>query len=326
MASDCGKFTCTLQAAKSPTSKAWTQPASFSYTFDNTEGADDSFAVDVAARIEKKFGETDFGGFFETEWHRNNTSSDQQNQLALGFGLSHEYRNRTLDEDSLHYQRFFSVYTDATIQFSRKATFADLKSVLCENDSTDPQCQTQFDESIRFLLDFSPYLTQAEGPNGQQPSFFNKWETTFSQRGSASQPNGPSWVHSFSPVASLFHDDIINDVIDPKTGLEVDGSVTGLKVVLGAAISPRWSNYRLVFRGSAQGIWTLDRSMARQDTFDNNTSLLTLSADYELTSRSFDGEKNFVPSIGITYTKGSDPLAGIAKADKIVVGLKVAFK
>lgn len=134
-------------------------------------------------------------------------------------------------------------------------------------------------------------------------------------------------AHSIGVIGTFFYDNATENALNPENGKRITGVVTGLKIKAGGALSPKFTGYRAVLRADVQGIWTTSRAELRKDDFDKNTHLVTVSLDWDLSDRSFlKDEKGVKPSVGITYTNGSDPLQGRTKQSTWVVGFKLAFK
>jgi hypothetical protein len=310
------EFKCTLQADAVPTDQPWTEPARASYTI-NTKGPD-TFAVDVAGQGVFDLGHP-FFGVAELAWHRNSQADKRQNNLQAAAGLHLELDNTPADGPIRDASRLWSLYVDGRLSYNRKAVYADPTTAACQANPSAATCHTQHVESWRATLDVSPHIPGFEsarrftlpGPGGSTPGEFE----------------GPPIAYSFGTIATLFHDDILDNKVNPATGTAISGSVTGLKGTAGLALSPRFANYRINVRANLQLIRALSRSAGRRDDFDGFSHLFTASLEYDFGDRSLvPGRRWFRPSLGITYTDGSDPLAGRADQSTLMFGLRLSYR
>lgn len=307
----------TLQQESTPQEQPWTQPARVAYTFNND--GKDSYAVDLAGKGIFPL-KTDSPIFLlaDASWNRNNQQKKEQNNLRASGGLHFEVQSPPpagpFDKDKL-----FSLWIDGKIGYNRKSVFADKTKTACVSDPSLPTCQTQHLGSIRGTIDIAPYWGFFEsdqsytvpGPDGAATGKFD----------------GPGIAHSLGIIGTFFYDNATENTLNPETGERITGVVTGLKAKAGGALSPKFTGYRAVLRADVQGIWTTSRANLRRDDFGGSTHLVTVSLDWDLSDRSFlKDEKGIKPSVGITYSDGSDPLQGREKQSTWVVGLKLAFK
>lgn len=304
----------TLQAAQVPTDQPWTEPAKVSYTI-NTRGRD-SYSVDVAGRGVFDLG-APFFGIAELSWNRNNQTGKQQNNLQAAAGLHLELDNTPSDGPITSASGLRSFYLDGRISYNRKAVYADTTTAFCVANPAAITCNTQHVESLRGTIDFSPHLP-----------FFES-DQRFVQPAAGDSPahyEGPAVAHSFGMTGTFFVDGILNNKVNPATGNAVTGTVSGFRGVAGLALSPRFSDYRLNFRVSVQAIQTTSRSAGRVEGFDDFSHLFTASVDYDLGPGSLVPGRGFRPSVGITYTDGSDPLAGRPDQSTITIGFRLGFR
>jgi hypothetical protein len=316
-------FKCSLQADSVPSSQPWTEPARFAYTFN--KGGQDSYAIDVTGKAMFDLGlATPVFALGELAWHRNNQQKKRQSNFQAATGLHFEFENTPAAGPITSRSGLYSVFMDAKVGYSRKAIYADPSTAACQSDPDAVFCHTQHLESVRGTLDVSPFFPGFESEQKRKPVGSE----------TPGRFEGPAVAHSFGIVGTLFGDKILNNKIDPTTGVSIRGAVTGLRGQASIALSPKATNYRLIFRASAQMIHALSRADGRTD-FDPSTHLISASLDYDLGRSSLVtkcGEPpqpcppTFRPAVGVTWTHGSDPLAGREKQRTIVVGLKVSFK
>lgn len=307
----------TLQAESTPQEQPWTQPARFAYTINN--GEKDSFAVDIAgkATIALKTGIPLFL-LTDVSWHKNNQQKEPQDNLQASGGFHFEIQSPPPD-GPFNKNRLFSLWVDAKLGYNRKAVFADLSKAPCDSTPASPACQTQHVGSIRGTIDVSPFW-----------GFFES-DQAFTLQGAEGATtgvyDGPGLAHSFGLIGTFFYDNATEATLNPETGKQITGTVTGFKAKAGIALSPKFTNYRVVFRTDVQAIQTTSRALLRRDDFNDFTHLVTVSLDWDLSDRSMlKDELGIKPSIGITYTDGADPLTGRKDQSNWVIGLKLAYK
>jgi hypothetical protein len=308
-------ITATIQADSVPTDQPWTQPAKAAFTID-TKGPD-SYSVDVAGKVYFPLGNSSVFGLGELVWHRNSQQKKQQNHLQASGGFHFEWDNAPLDPREWDPDRLWSVYADAKLSYSRKAVYADKSKLACVVDSTILTCRTQHVESIRATLDISPH-------NGRFETDQRKYDI---RNLNEDRSKLPGLIYNLGIVGSLFHDSVTENTINPDTGAAITGHVTGGKLSSGFLVTPKWLDYRLNLRLQGQWVHAFSRSLGRREDFDRSTHLLTASLDYDFIHPSVaQGSGLFRPSIGITYTDGSDPLTGRADQSTVVLAFNLAFK
>ncbi len=300
----------TLSAGEEPKEKAWAQPASVSYT--SSRGEKDSWAVDLVGKIEgQPFNSLPNTFFVSGKVLKNTQQSKELQNYGLDVGYSFDFdtagdqsTSNTINTGAWYF------FNDLSVGYSDKRVFADPKAV-CTSDPLPPACLDQDETSLRAVIKFMP--------------FHSKWENTFFVHPTTNEPEGAPVVYSFSPVISLFRDDIISSKVN-SSGVRPDGTVSGVKLELGAAVSPRFTDYRATLRVSYQAITAFDRDPSRRALFERDSEFYKFSIDYDLGLRSFDERGGWVPSFGITYTKGDDPLLGRFDQDTSSVSFKVAYR
>ncbi|HEX6376551.1 MAG TPA: hypothetical protein VFZ91_12625 [Allosphingosinicella sp.] len=309
--------TWSLQGDELPEQKPWTAPASFAYTIN--EGAADSYAVDFAFRVDRQLRRrSDDTMFVRVVGHKTNQEKKEKEAFAGELGYQHIIvvrpslaRRASYSAGSSELQRdSYFIPVDLSVALASSTIFPEAGAVCPVPGAA--QCRKQHKQSLRAMVTAQPYKFG--------------WDRTFAYADSSHKELvGPAVAYSFGPVVSVFYDNILDAKIGAD-GTRIDGSVTGVKGIIGAAVSPRMFDYRLVLRASVQGIQTLGRSQARRGNFDDLTGLLKLSADIELGPRSFSADKGWVPAFGVSYTRGEDPLAEQEKRKRWVIGFKLTYK
>jgi hypothetical protein len=290
----------TINAGEEPDEKAWTKPASVNYV--NNANSNDSWSVDLAAKVEgQPAASLPVTAFLRAVVQRNTeTKKPVENYVAEVGGKF----------DLPQWGNTF-LLGQASIAFSDKTNFPDSKAD-CSITPLPTACIRQRERSIRPAFTVQP--------------FRSSWENTFAYSDSQhTQLVGPTWTHSILPVISLFYDDVLDAKLN-GAGVESDGGVFGSKAILGVAFSPKVTNYRLIISGGVQLITAFNRSNRRKADFAASSTLSSASATYEFGPRSFEGGTGWVPSIGVTYTKGDDPLAGKKDIDNVTFGFKITYK
>lgn len=298
-----------LNAGEEPEQKPWTQPASFSYI--SNEGAKDSVSVDVAGRIEFQPITSSTATLFLRGVAQVNTQQKKEVQnfeSQIGTQFDFDTANHGQDSPQPETNAWY-FFGDAKIGLQDKTIFADPKAV-CTAVPKPAICGKQHETSLRGTVQLQPFLSW--------------WEQTIYQDPTTKAWNGVSY--SFSPVIGLFWDRIVSAKVN-ASGVEPKGSAAGTKVELNGALSPRFLDYRVVFR--AKLLWTeaFKRDARRADNFHRSNLLYKVSVDYELGRRSFDPKgSKWIPAVGVSYTKGDDPLAGKNDQKALMFALKLTYK
>jgi len=300
----------TLSAGEEPQEKVWTQPASVSYT--SSKAAKDSWAIDLVGKIEGQPFESLPDTFFVSGKVLKNTQQSKELQnYGLEVGYSFDFDTAGHDEttDNINQDAWY-FFNDVSIAYSDKRVFADPKAV-CDSEPLPPACLDQDETSLRAMIKLMP--------------FHDDWEDTFNINPETKALEGPPLAYSFSPVVTLFRDDIISSKVNAN-GIKPDGVVSGVKLEIGAAISPRFTKYRATLRASYQSINAFERDTSRRASFDRSSQLYKISLDYDLGVRSFDDSGGWVPAFGISYTKGDDPLLGRVDLESTSVNFKISYR
>jgi hypothetical protein len=278
----------TLNAGEEPDAKAWTQPAAINYV--DNPGARASWGVDIAAKVAgQPFPFSAQSMFVRGVLRRNTQTQNEIENYIAELGTKFD-----LPQSGGTYW-----LGQASLAYSDKTTFPD------------PAVRER-ERSLRPTFTIQP--------------FRSGWESTFGFASAAhTELVGPSWTHSFLPVVAIFYDDVLDATL-MGNGVEPSGGVFGAKTTLSVAVSPRFAQYRLVFASSLQEITAFSRAARRRKSFDSIDTLMTASVTYEFGPRSFEGGSGWVPSLGITYTHGDDPLAGKLDQDSVILGFKVSYR
>jgi hypothetical protein len=289
-----------LNAGEEPEEKAWTKPASINYVHD--AGAAGSWNVDIAAKVQgQPFATLPVSAFARAVVQRDTeTKKPVENYVAEIGGK--------FDLPQLGNTFFIG---QGSISYSDKTDFPDQKAD-CSTTPLPTDCLHQRERSIRPALTVQP--------------FRSSWEDTFAYSDARHvQFIGPSWTHSILPVISIFYDDVL-DARRTEGGSESNGGVFGSKASLSAAFSPAVTDYRLIFAGSVQWITAFSRSSRRKSDFAASSVLSVASISYEFGPRTFEGGTGWVPSLGVTYTHGDDPLAGKQDLNNTTLGFQIAYR
>ncbi len=308
--SDDNLFGCTLRADNSSKKKENSDPASFAYTANGGEGKD-SYAIMAALNIAVESNNKTYG--LKTQWHKNNQQAKEQDNFTIGASYGLTFSDVTDD-----YKKWIAAgkpdnwnaktsthYLDFDLAFNRKAIFGDTKQEACIADMTLKACNRQNLETLRLSGSLSPW--------------WNHWEHT------PKSDNEGFW--SFSPTFSFFVDDAFNGNVETLAGDTVNGTVSGGVANGSFFYSPSMFDYRWGLTMSGQITQSFSRSTGRTEDFPKSSPLLTFAIDYAL-GDTYVGQKDkntFLPSVGITYTNGADPLKGKEDQDTFVVGLKVKY-
>ena len=315
----------TLTAQETPTAQPWTKPASISWV-DSSDDAEDRFNAEGALKVSWEVhdfnsapGEADldvalFGRVVAAVNDQEAISKRKSTYKGqIGFQLDWLSGGPILDgsQDAdghgAHTLHTWSVYTDAYVSYDQATTFGTPTSAACVINPALAACGDQDQTSYRLVLDTLPHRSSwSRGPYANGP------DQAFTGVG-----------YDFSPKITLFHDEITDAVLN-TANQEIDGSVTGARLTLGGAVTPPiWEN-RLAFRVTYQHIWAFRRSAAREPVFSESAGLFTASIDYEFIAPA--DQTSWVPSIGISYASGEDPLEGRKDRDDTSLMLRLTYK
>ncbi len=290
----------TLIAGEEPEQKAWTQPAAITY-IDNADSKD-VWNVDAALRISgQPFTSLPFSQFVRVVVQRSTETKKPVENYAGEIGGKFD----------LYPGEKTWIYGQGSIAYADKTNFPDADAD-CSAIPLPADCLRQRERSIRPTFTVQP--------------FRSNWEKTYAAAGQTNNALiGDGWTYSFLPTISLFYDEVLEAKLN-AAGVEPSGGVLGSKVAFDMAVSPRFTDYRLVFASNVQYISAFDRSTKRKDGFAANSTLVTASITYQFGPRAFVETKGWVPSFGLTYKKGDDPLAGKKDLDNVSVGLKITYR
>lgn len=291
----------TLNAGEEPEQKAWTQPAAISYI--NNADSKDAWNIDAALKVTGQAWKTlPVQTFVRGVIQRNTETKKPVENYAAEVGGKFD----------LYPGEKTWVFGQASIALTDKTNFPDGKAD-CSVTPLPTACLRQRERTLRPTFTIQPH---------REP-----WDRTFATVDSTHDTLvGPSWTRSIVPTLTVFYDDVLDAKLN-GVGVEPDGGVLGSKVLLTMAFSPKFTDYHLVLAGSAQWISAFDRSDKRKADFATSSSLFTASATYEFGPRSFEMDSTgWVPSLGVTYTSGDDPLAGKGDLHNVTVGFKITYR
>ncbi len=302
----------TLMGGEEPENKTWNEPASVAFVSNN--GKKDSWAVNLAAKVEGQPIPTSTTVLFMRALVEKNTQAKKEvENFGLSAGSKFDWNNANDGPGTQGPDRgAIFIFGEPSLGLADKAVFADPKAA-CGLVNRPPECDKQRETSVRGQLALR--------------FFMSGWENTFFYPDAThASLDGPSWTHSFSPVVTVFYDEIL-DAKANAAGVKPDGGVSGAKVVLSGAVSPKFTDYRLVLSAKIQFTEAFDRSTLRRAGFQKSATFARIGADYELGNRSFEtASSGWVPAFGITYTKGDDPLSGKTDLDNVTAAFKITYR
>lgn len=315
----------TLTAQETPALQPWTKPASISWV-DSSDGAEDRFNAEGALKVSWELydlqsgpGQPNLNGAVfgrvvaavndqEAVSKRKSTYKGQ-----IGFEFDWLSGGPVLEgslgsnAEGAHTLHAWSVYTDAYVSYDQATTFGTPTSAACVANPALAACGDQDQTSYRLVLDVLPHhRTWSQGPYTNGP------DQAFTGVG-----------YDFAPKITLFRDEITDAVLNAANA-KIDGGVTGARLTFGGAVTPSIWGYRLVFRATYQHIWAFQRSDARELAFAESSGLFTTSIDYEFIPLA--EQNGWVPSVGISYASGEDPLEGRKDREDTSLMLRLTYK
>jgi hypothetical protein len=301
-----------LNGDEAPKSQPWTEPASFTYTKD--AGEKSSISIDVAGRVDWRVGdvtESTRTAFVRAIAHRNTDEGSQVESYAGEFGMHFEPNTvRKGSTDPNDYKDAWYFFNDLSLGYSYKTNYDDEKDG-CDATPKPASCVRSHEGSGRLKWTVQPFQSAFE----LVPAFVDGQPTDGS----------PPFAYSFGPTVTVFTDQVLHAKND-AAGIKPKGNVTGAAGKIAMALSPKLFAYRLVLRGSLQQTEGFARGDRREPTFPRSSTLGTVAIDVELGARSWEEGPAWVPSFGVSYTKGDDPLSGKLDQEQTVVGIKLTYK
>lgn len=324
-----GGFAVTLAGQETPALQPWTKPASISW-MESTDDAEDRFTFEAALKATRTIAsrprvpgraDTDYGVFGRLVAATNDQEavSKRKSTYKAQAGLQFDWYSggpvipgsAAPDGSGAATDDDWTAYADLYVSYDQARTFGDPKSAACVANPALASCGEQDQTSYRLAFDVLPeHRTWSSAPYASSPR-------------AGSEP-GANWAYDFGPKISIFHDQITQAVLD-ASGQEIDGSVSGVRLQLGGALSPPVFQYKVVFRGSYQHTWALQRSTPRKAVFGASTGLFSASVDYNLGPAFWEKRGRWAPSIGLTYTAGEDPLEGRKEREDKSLMLRLTF-
>lgn len=299
-----------LTEAPEPDSMAWEDPARVSFTID--PDGEDKFSVqmnlEAALAITPPTADRQksIKGFIV--WNRETGGDDRQNNFEAGGAFNIDYSTAPLDrpeetsdaqrrhEDDRRARRL-DFATRLSAAYARTAQYADEADPACGAEPLPPQCRTQFKESLRTGAAFNLL--------------------TFHQEQNA----GDAFGFSIEPQAGIDHDLLLNNPVDAETGERMKGGY--LSATAGAALSvvPQFASPDWEIEVSGRLRQRLAVSDSRAESIEKSAFLFSASATYYVVKPADDD--GWRAGIGITYTRGSDPLRGVDDINRIVLALRI---
>lgn len=326
-----GDLFCSLRATNDPESIAASRPAAFTYTINNDGKDSIALSAAVMAKSYVKPGYLTLHG----EWQKNSQQKKEQDNLTLGAGFDFEIFQRRLSQKTKNYiaaagdqpsaagseaearrqlaerraaeQDFYSAVISSKVSYNRKGLFGDPSSAPCIADPMLKACGDQFLESLRVTSQIAPFTPSFEARN-----YSGKGDTY--------------WI--FSPTATVFYDRALNDNVEMLSGDLINGGVFGVAGKSTLTISPGVLQNRWELAFTGQIIQAVDRDPMRMMDFEKSSRLFSASLNFALSDASYVGQTEsaaLIPTIGITYTNGSDSLKGRQSQDTIVIGLNLKY-
>ena len=313
-----GGLSFSIAAEETPKEKAWEEPAKFAWT--STDG-EDSFSVDVAAKASAAvIPKTDAVGSAFLVINVNDEESDLQERYKAGVSLSYDLSlgPDSTDGGALPAPSTPTLILNPSVAFQRKAVYAEDDLDPCETDPSLVFCDTQYEETLQFVLNMQYSQDWLEKPIVFSAPLAPKTPANIDK-------SSPTFAYGLVPSLALFHDEVIADAVDATTGMKTDGGVSGVKLKLAGSVSPRFLDYRLTLRGSIQSIEAFDRDPMRKTLFPASAASGSISLDYNFVSLAFAEEAGWKPAIGVSYKEGADPLAGRGDEAQTIVAFKLSY-
>ena len=339
---------CRLRQSNVTNSTGLTRPASFAYTLNNN--GEDGIVIASAFSASKYSKKLDAHFSLETEYQRNNQQTQEQNNFNIGLvalidfsGDSRAYKklnspltgNSCSDADKgekdscreearqLARHKYTNDFPSSSLaiglNYNRTGIFGNPESAACVTDPDAQFCGTQNLRSLRLSATYAPYLTGLEGtlPRGSWPS----------------KKRDRIWYYGISPSFALFHDEALNNNVVSEAGASIDGGVLGINSSVTASLSPGFFQNRVELSLTGQVTQALSRDNGRvtedaATNFERTSSFVSASIQLALAEGSFVGQtqrNGIIPTIGFTYTRGSDILRGRRNQDSFVVSLNIEF-
>jgi hypothetical protein len=297
-----GKLQIGLTEAAEPEGKAWKDPARLSFTIDPNGPDELSVQMNLEAELKLPSDGRDKAAKGYLVWNRETGGDDRQNNLEVGGAFSMDYdptlyldRARGSNDDEA--ARRLDVSSRFSTAYARTAKYADTSVPACAAPLNPPQCRTQFKESIR---------TSAA---------FNLFNAHFEQNA------GHAFSFSAEPQFGVTHDLLLNSPVDPDTGLRLKGGYLSAEAGIGLAIYPRFDSPRWEITASGRLRQKLQASRSRSQSIHGSAFLFEASATYYVVKPHH--KDDWRAGVGITYTRGDDPLRGVSDVNRIVLALRI---
>lgn len=293
-------FDLRLTQEPEPESKAWEDPASISLTIDRN--GPDTFSaqmnLEVARLIRSNSGrDRRFGA--NLVWNRESGGDDRQNNLELGGFYSLGYNSRPrLDQQGENFPEDQDGFVDflprLSASYARTALYADTSTPACTAMPSGPDCRTQYKESMRAsgaAALFSPHLER--DPPGLPP-------------------------FSLAPKVGLDYDHLLNSPVDGDTGTRLRGGYLSGTGGLALSIFDSFDEPRWELSGSLQLRQRLYASESRRAGIERSAILFEGSLTHYIVS-----DADWSAGVGVTYTRGDDPLTGVSNVDRFVISFRI---
>lgn len=301
-AAQTGELQIGLTEAPEPEGKAWEDPARLSFTID-PDGPDKlSVQVNLEAELSLRSNGRDKAVKGYLVWNRETGGDDRQNNLEVGGAFSIDYdpvayldQSQASDDDEA--ARRLDVSSRFSTAYARTAEYADSTTPACVASPNLLQCRTQFKESIRTSAAFNIFNAHLE------------------------QNAGDAFAFSVEPQFGVDHDWLLNSPVDPDTGFRLSGGYLLAVAGIGLAIYPNFDSPRWEITASGRLRQKLQASRSRSPSIDGSAFLFEASATYYVVKPRL--KDAWRAGVGIAYTRGDDPLRGVADVNRIVLALRI---
>jgi hypothetical protein len=284
-----------------PDGKAWEDPARASFTID-PHGPDSLSAklnLELVKQLTPDTADRQRSIKAFAVWHRESGGEDQQNNLEFGGAYSVDYDTRFLDEEEStadESSSFINLASRFSAAFARTAQYADLTSPACVATPSAPQCKTQHKESLRGSAAFNVFnpFVERDAP-GLLP-------------------------FSIQPQFGADVDWLLNNPLD-ASGMRIQGGYVSAKAGIAMSVFPDFDAPRWDIKASAKLRQRLFASDSRRPLIKESALLFEASATYYLLKPRTDN--GWRAGVGVTYTRGDDPLTGVSNVNKFVLALRI---
>lgn len=297
------KLKINLTEEPEPDSKAWEDPARISATID--PDGPDSFSAQINVEVARSLTPSTAARQKALKafvvWARETAADERQNHFQAGGAFTSALSNIGMDrspgENGPAPDPRFDMSSRVYASYGRKAVYADTTTPTCVATPTAPQCNTQFEESVRGGAAFAIF-----GPGFER------------------HPKG-FLAYSIAPKFGFDYDHLINNPIDPDTGSTMKGGYLSGLAGIGVSIFPSFDAPRWELSASTQLRQRITASDSRRASIKSSAVLFEAAATFYVVRPEKDGD--WRAGVGLVYTRGDDPLTGQDGVNKIVLSLRI---